>query len=113
LPGGTWSFEVVRTSNLWKFKINGAVVHDMPASMICWNRERVSWAGEAWDAGDAIGGSAGNPFRISSATYEGSVGGVWVSPSWHLGDMCNIPGALNKYKCDAPNGQAFDLWTQQ
>ena len=112
LPGGTWAYEVVRTANLWKFKINGVVVHDMPAATICWARERLGWIGESWDPGDAIGGASDNPFRISNALYQPGVGGQWLSPSWHVGAMCNVSTGA-KYKCNAPNGQAFDLWTEQ
>lgn len=112
LPSGTWFFEVLRTSSAWKFSINGVVVESLPASTICWTRKRASWVGESWDTGDAIGGSAANPFALLGALYEPSVAGQWLSPSWSLGDMCNVSSAA-KYKCNATNGQAFNLWTVQ
>jgi len=112
-PGGTWPYTVVRTSQQWKVQINGVTQQTIPLSSICWSKRRADWLGESWDIGDAIGGSSSDKFRVSSAIYEGSVGGVWTSESWTLGNTCNNMNLDPRWKCNVVSGSALDLWTVQ
>lgn len=92
--------------------IAGSEHDDLPLGSICWTPTRAVWFGESWDSGDAIGGSAGNHVKLTSAHYEATVGGTWSSPSFNPGANCPLI-TLPKYKCVAQNGQAIDFWTVQ
>ena len=106
-------FDVVRTSQQWKVQINGVTQQTVPLASICWSKRRADWLGESWDRGDAIGGSSSNKFRVASAIYEASVGGVWTNESWTAANPCNNVTLDNRYKCDVVSGNSMDLWTVQ
>jgi len=113
-PGGSWKYTVFRNAQQWFFQINGQNVGPNPSlASICWAKKWAVWSGESWDRGDAIGGPVDNPFNISQAIYEATVGGVWSNANWGSGNVCNLAPTLARYKCDAPTGTSLNLWTVQ
>jgi hypothetical protein len=112
-PGGTWAYTVLKTSSQWQVKVNGTVQETLSLGSICWTPKRALYTGESWDIRDAIGGPVDNPFHVSSAIYETSVGGVWSNVNWGTGSVCNLAPTDARYKCNAPTGTSMDLWTVQ
>jgi hypothetical protein len=112
-PSGNQTYTVVKTATQWQFKVNGTVQESIPSSSICWASKRATWTGESWDIRDAIGGPIDNPFHLSAALYEASVGGVWSNSNWGTGGICNLAPTDARYKCNAPTGTSMDLWTVQ
>ncbi|MES2209822.1 MAG: hypothetical protein V4515_06515 [Chloroflexota bacterium] len=111
-PGSSRTYTVLKTSTQWQVKVSGTVTETLPLASICWAPKRTEHTGESWDIRDAIGGPVGNPFRLSNATYEASVGGAWSNMNWGTGGICNLSSDA-RYKCNAPTGTSIDLWTVQ
>jgi hypothetical protein len=112
-PASSKTYTVVETATQWQFKVGGTVKEFIGTSSICWSPKRAMWTGESWDIADAIGGTAGNPFHVSGALYESTVGGAWSNSNWGTGNVCNLAPTDARYKCNAPTGTSMDLWTVQ
>jgi hypothetical protein len=108
-PSGTHNYEVVRTSTLVKFILDGTTIHSIAASNIsCWTSTGMNYTGESWDTGDEIGGVVGVHQNLSGALYETSVGSSWTSPSF-----VSCSGWPQQYDCLRVNGQRVEIWTDR
>ncbi|MBI3752408.1 MAG: hypothetical protein HY263_12210 [Chloroflexi bacterium] len=112
-PAASYPYTVVKTSTQYQFKVNATVQETLLLTSICWTRNRVEWSGESWDPADAIGGTSGNPFHVSSAIYELATGGAWSNSNWGTGAVCNAAPTHSWYHCNAPTSTSMDLWTVQ
>ncbi len=108
---GTDGFIVARNGTNWQVFVDGFLEDFVSQASICWTKARATWTGESWDAGDAIGGSAGNNFAMTGAAYQTSVGGGWLSPGFVSGANCNLRSA--KYECVTPSSTSVIYWTTQ
>lgn len=110
---GADSFIVARSGGEWKVFLNGSYVNGVAEGSICWAKIRALWAGETWDIGDAMGGSAGNKYALTQAAYQTAVAGAWLNPGFTAGAQCeNNPDVDPPYKCVTPSNNALSIWTE-
>jgi hypothetical protein len=110
-PSGTPHYKVVHTSTQWQWWIAGSLVDSVPTSSVCWTGRRAVWAGESWDAGDAIGGSSLVKDTMAALEYESTVGGTWASPGLATGASCNVNSNASVYHCVAASSNSIQIWT--
>jgi hypothetical protein len=108
---GTDQFIVARDGVSWEVFLNGFLEASVAQASVCWTKVRATWTGESWDAGDAIGGSAGNKYAVTSAAYQTTVAGAWLNPGFVAGANC--PFRSNKYECVSPTNNSLSFWTDQ
>jgi hypothetical protein len=113
---GTWSagtddFIVARSGGFFKVYVDGVFQNQVAEGSICWAKKRALWAGETWDRGDAMGGSAGNKFALTGAFYQTTIGGNWLNPGFGIGAQCvNNPDVEPPYFCVTPSTNSLSIW---
>lgn len=108
---GTHRFTVYRTNTTVFFQIDGTTKATIGYGNIsCWtvDQDYVTIVTETLDHGDQAGGIVGDHLKTTNAVYEGSVNGVWSSPSF---TSCFTE--FLDYDCSRINGQAVDIWTDR
>lgn len=110
---GPKTLTVVHRNNQWELQISGVVKKTVPESDICWTPGMAVFFGEAWDSGDAIGGTSADPFSFTQAKYTGVENGGWFSTSWGANSICNYEDwGGNPYDCDHPSSTTVNVWTR-
>lgn len=105
---GVHTYTVLKTPNDWDVKIDGLVKDSAPLSAVCWTPNEVMYLGETWDRGDQMGGTSASKQHFTSAIFEQTVNGPWLSPA-----ISTCVPAYAAYKCSHINGQTLDIWTSR
>jgi hypothetical protein len=110
---GTWSsgsstYLVANNGSAWQVFIGGVFQDSISTASICWTPSQAEWIGESWNKGDDIGGVAGNKQYISTARYQTSIGGSWISPGFS-GSICTLSN--NPYFCEIATTDQINLWS--
>jgi len=108
---GSDSFIVARDGIDWEVFVGGVLEASVPQASVCWTKQAALWAGESFNPGDAIGGSAANNYALTSAFYQTAVAGSWLSPAFAAGSNCVVQSA--KYRCVTPGATSAIFWTVQ
>lgn len=113
--GQTHDYKIHHADDYWNIYVDHTRVMRVGEVSLCWNWGRpsrdASWFGESLDQGDAIGGSVGNKYSISSANYANQENGGFYWTGWNPGAACNLGGGI--YKCDITSSRSLLLWTDR
>lgn len=110
--GTTQDYFVTHGTSYWRGYIAGTVRGEVANSEICWTPQSSTWFAETWDYGDALGGSAGNKYAITSMRMQNTQNGTWTSPGLNAANDCSVQSQpTNVFVCDITAADAFQTWT--
>lgn len=101
----------------WVAYVDGSPKLSLPISSVCWtsgDAVEAGWLGETDDRGNAMGGSASDPWLFTTARFFSPQGGQTV-PSWTAGEACrqDMGSLAPMFRCRVIDSDEFKLWTVQ
>jgi hypothetical protein len=109
---GEHTLAIRHDNNWYEYRIDGVVQYKTTEANICWTPDRAVWFGESWDWGDAIGGTAGDPFAFTDMAYQNTENGPFYDTSFSPTAYCNwIDNNGNPYDCGISGAQTVNIWT--
>jgi hypothetical protein len=112
----TLGFAILGGASTYQFWIGSSNPATLSNSAICWFPNRAEVFTEAWDQGDAVGGTAASHYQLSFMQYRTVTGGAWKNPSWNTSASCNLSftGTTSPpYHCDIVTSSSIDAWTSR
>lgn len=112
----TLLFTIDGSGSLYQFWIGSSNVASLSRSVICWFPNEAVVFTEAWDQGDAVGGTAGNHYGLSFMQYRTTNGGTWFNPTWDTSRSCALSfiGTTSPpYYCDIVGSGSIEVWTSR
>jgi hypothetical protein len=108
--GQPHDMKVQWSSGGWQFYIGNTLYRTLGLSNICWTPHNATWFEEAWDSGDALGGSIGDHERTNQANYQNTKGGGFFFTNFPT--TCTFPQSVPRH-CVQVNSNTFDVWTDR
>jgi hypothetical protein len=105
--GASHQFAVTSSGSTFRLFMDGS---QKQQATICWTYKSMTWFAESWDAGDALGGTSSNHFRVSAMATQSLTTGTWSNTSFDPLSTCNLTAGI-PYHCDIVSSNSFDTWT--
>jgi hypothetical protein len=113
--GAAHDYKVYHHTNAWRVYVGNSELTSVSESEICWTPNSAAWFSEAWDSGDALGGSVGDKLHTVSTNYANAEDGgfFWTSfPGPFPNETCSSESGGVR-KCQILSATSFWTWTDR